>query len=309
MGKRRCICWCVLLRIVRSSARPRAKERVPVCPRRRWSNHRAKPRRSLSGICAAVLSSPVLFTKGLSVRGRKVNITCKTGAREQPRESRKTEVEVRATTVTLRAPRRTAGPLPDVTINVVLVREIDPPPQEIPVEWLLLTTLPIDTVEQVEAILEYYATRFMIEVLFRVLKSGCRVEGRLFEHIDRLLPNIAVYLIIAWRTLMVCRLGHSSPDLDCEVVFEPAEWKSVWTVTQQQPVPQQPPRLGVMIRLVAQLGGYVNRPNRGDPPGPQTVWIGLQRTRDLAWAWNAFGPGATNTANFEVSESEESELV
>jgi hypothetical protein len=64
-----------------------------------------------------------------------------------------------------------------------------------------------------------------------------------------------------------------------------------------------------MIRLVAQLGGYVNRPHRGDPPGPQTVWIGLQRTRDLAWAWNAFGPGATNTGDFEVSESEESELV
>jgi hypothetical protein len=53
-----------------------------------------------------------------------------------------------------------------------------------------------------------------------------------------------------------------------------------------------PPKLGVMMRLVAQLGGYVNRPNRVDPPGPQTVWLGLQRMHDLALAWNTFGPGA-----------------
>jgi hypothetical protein len=49
-----------------------------------------------------------------------------------------------------------------------------------------------------------------------------------------------------------------------------------------------------MVRLIAQLGGYVNRPNRADPPGPQTLWLGLQRMHDLAWAWNIFGPGASN---------------
>jgi hypothetical protein len=47
-----------------------------------------------------------------------------------------------------------------------------------------------------------------------------------------------------------------------------------------------------MVRLVAQLGGYVNRPNRSDPPGPQTLWLGFQRMRDLAWAWDVFGPGS-----------------
>jgi hypothetical protein len=240
---------------------------------------------------AAVLATPVLFTQPIAIRGRKVTITCKTGAREQPRKSRNAELEVRATTVTLRPPPRPGKKLPPVTINVILAREINPPADDVPVEWLLITTLPIDTVDQIKTVLGYYGTRFMIEVLFRVLKSGCRIEERLFETLDRLLPCIAVFLIVAWRTLMVCRLGHDFPDMDCEAVLEPAEWKSVWSVTQPQPIPAQPPRLGDMLRLVAQLGGYVNRPNRPDPPGPQTVWIGLQRTRDLAWAWNTFGPG------------------
>jgi hypothetical protein len=261
------------------------------CPNSSQESHEPPEENAAEHLRVAVLATPVLFTQPISIRGRKVAITCKTGAREQPRKSRNAELEVRATTVTLRAPRRSGKKLPPVTINVILAREINPPADEVPVEWLLLTTLPIDTVDQIKAILRYYGTRFMIEVFFRVLKSGCRIEERLFETLDRLVSCIAVYLIVAWRTLMVCRLGHDSPEMDCEVIFEPAEWKSVWSVTQREPIPAQPPHLGVMIRLVAQLGGYVNRPNRPDPPGPQTVWIGLQRTRDLAWAWNAFGPG------------------
>jgi hypothetical protein len=251
-------------------------------------------------IRAQVLAAPVLFTKQISVRGRQPKIPCNTRARQQPRTSRKTEVEVRATTVTLRPPWRPDGKLPAVTINVVLARELQPPADDEPVEWLLLTTLPIETAEQVRQIVQYYSVRFMIEVLFRVLKSGCRVEERRFEHIDRLLPCVAVYWIVAWRTLLVCRLGQSCPDLDCEAIFEPAEWKSVWMVIHRQPPPDTPPKLGVMLRLVAQLGGYVNRPNRRDSPGPQTVWLGLQRTRDLAWAWITFGPGASTAITFEA---------
>jgi hypothetical protein len=65
----------------------------------------------------------------------------------------------------------------------------------------------------------------MIELLFRTLRSGCRVEKRGFEDIDPLLPCVAVYLIVAWRTLMVCRMGRGCPDVSCEVIFEPVEWK------------------------------------------------------------------------------------
>ena len=70
-------------------------------------------------------------------------------------------------------------------------------------EWLLLTSLPVDGVEQVRQVIQYYCARWMIEVFFRVLKSGCRAEERRFEHIDRLLSCLAVYLIVAWRTMFV----------------------------------------------------------------------------------------------------------
>ncbi len=239
----------------------------------------------------AVLSRPALFERTIQVRGRKAKVACETRGRRQPRKSRKAVVAVRAMRLTLRPPFRPDHRLPAITINVVSVSEVNPPPNDEPVEWLLLTSLPIDDIEQVQRVIQYYCVRWMIEVFFRVLKSGCRVEERLFEYMDRLLTCLAIYVIVAWRTLYVCRLGRSCPDISCEAVFEPAEWKSVWKVMRRENPPAHPPPLGMFIRLVAQLGGYVNR-KRADPPGPQTLWIGLQRMHDFATCWLMFGPDA-----------------
>jgi hypothetical protein len=237
-----------------------------------------------------VLATPVLYEAKLVIRGRKAKTAVEDRSRRQNRETRQATVEARAATVTLRPPWRFDRTLAAVTVNVVLVREPNPPAGEPPVEWLLITTLPIDTLEQVSKIVEYYCIRWCIEILFRTLKSGCRIERRRFEHVDRVQPCLALYLIVAWRTLFVCRLGRSCPDLDCEAIFEPSEWKAVWVAVHQQPPPAQPPRLGEMVHLIASLGGYVER--KASEPGPQTVWIGLQRMYDLAWAWESFGPDA-----------------
>jgi hypothetical protein len=237
-----------------------------------------------------ILAQPVLFTKTIAIRGRKAKLSCERHTRRQPRASRSAEMEVRAGQVTLRPPRRTGGQkLPPLTVNVVFVRETNPPQDETPVEWLLLTSLPIESVEQVRQVIEYYCVRWMIEVFFRTLKSGCRVEERRFETMDRQLRCLALYLIVAWRTLYVCRLSRACPEMSCEAIFEPAEWKSVYRVVQQQAPPREPPTLTAMVGMVAQLGGYVNRP-RKDPPGPQTVWLGLQRMHDFALCWQLFGP-------------------
>lgn len=238
-----------------------------------------------------VLTQPVLFTQTIRVRGRQAKVSCEHRGRRQPRESRTAEVDVRAGRVTLRPPWRPDRRLPEVTVNVVLVREVNPPANEPPVEWMLLTNWPIDDVEQVRQVIQYYCVRWMVEILFRTLKSGCRVEERRFERLDRLLPCLAVYLIVAWRTLYVCRLGREFPEISCEAIFEPAEWKSVYRVVRRQSPPSLPPTLSEMVRMVAQLGGYVSR-QRDDQPGPHTVWRGLQRLHDIALCWQLFSPEA-----------------
>jgi hypothetical protein len=238
-----------------------------------------------------VQAAPVRFRQTIPVRGRTAKVACADRTRRQPRKAHAAVVAVRAARVTRRAPERPAGQLPAVTVNAVLVTQVDPPADEVAGEWLLLTRLPIGTRDQVRVVVQYYCTRWVVEILFRVLKSGCRVEKRRFERGDRLLPCRAVSLIVAWRTWDVCRLGRSCPEINCEAVFEPAAWKSVYQVVKRQPPPKQPPQLQEMVRLVAPLGGYVNR-KRADEPGPQTVWLGLQRLHDIALCWQVFGPGA-----------------
>lgn len=235
-----------------------------------------------------VLSTPLLYEVELLVRGRQAKTAAEDRGRRQDRVTRRGKVEVRAAALTLRPPWRPDRELPPVAVNVVLVREPAPPPGEPPVEWLLLTTLPIDAPEQVRAVVAHYCVRWNIEVWFRTLKSGCRIERRRFEQVDRVLTCLGICLIVAWRALFVCRMGRACPDLDCEAIFEPSEWKAVWVAVYRKKPPRKAPRLAEMVHLIATLGGYVERPN--SEPGAQTLWIGLQRMYDLAWAWDTFGP-------------------
>jgi len=241
-----------------------------------------------------LLASPVLFTNQLTVRAREQKVTCETSPRRVTRITRQAMVEVRACAVTLNTPARFRRKIVGrVTPNAVLVREMNPPEGEPPIEWILLTTLPITTAGEVAAIVQYYTMRWKIEVYFRTLKTGCRVEDRRFETIERMLACTALYMVVAWRTLLVCCLGRACPDLDCDAIFDTSEWQSVMAVLYPgKPLPKKPPKLHVMIRHVASLGGYIDRPDRPDPPGVETVWRGIQRTHDLAWAWDTFGPGA-----------------
>jgi hypothetical protein len=241
----------------------------------------------------AMQELPVLFTNEITARSREQKIAIDTRPRNQSRETRRTTVSVRAGAVFIQAPQGSKHEARSVKVNVVFVREDNPPNGEEPIEWILLTTLSISTIDLVRRVIQYYTVRWMIEVYFRTLKSGCRIEERRFETLPRMLACLAVYMIVAWRVLYVSRLGRSCPDLDCDLIFDPAEWQSVWSVTHPgEPLPSKPPSLQEMVRLIARLGGYVDRPNRSDPPGVETIWKGMQRMRDLAWGWQTFGPGA-----------------
>ena len=238
---------------------------------------------------AKVSAAPVVKSYEVQVRGRDPKVSCETRGRRQARQSRTANVEVRACAMTLRAPYRPDRRLPAVTLQVVLVREVDPPEDDEPIEWLLLTSLPIDTPEQVLRVITTYALRWQIEVFFRVLKQGCRLEARRFETLDNVWRYLAVALVISWRTMFVMRMGREFPDLSCEAVFEVSEWKSVYQITQKKPPPQTPSTLRAMVRMVGQLGGFVNRSNDA-MPGVETIWKGLQRMHDMALCWDAFGP-------------------
>lgn len=238
----------------------------------------------------ATRKSPCRYTDTVSVSKRaKPKIAPKQARkRQKPRDARVAHVEIRTLCTQLRPPFRPEKKLEAVEINLVLIEEVDAPEGCEPVSWLLATSLPIETEENTRDIVTAYRQRWQIEVFFRTLKSGCRIESRQFERITRVLNSVALYSIIAWRVMYLSRLGRQCPDLCCEVIFDPAEWQAVYSVVHQKAPPKKPPKLNAVVRMIASLGGYIDR--KDTEPGTQTLWIGLQRIFDLSNAWQTFGP-------------------
>jgi hypothetical protein len=193
------------------------------------------------------------------------------------RPSRPVVLTVRAERVTLQP--KSSEP---VTVTALRAREETPSTDVEPLDWRLLTNRPADTLDQAAELLQWYATRWSIEVFFRIFKTGCRVEGLQLSTLERLQPALALYLIIAWRIQYLTLLGWATPDLPGEAVLDPAEWPAVYVAIHRRPPPVTPPPLPVMLRWSAQLGGHLGRKQDGQP-GPKALWIGLQRARDLAW--------------------------
>lgn len=131
---------------------------------------------------------------------------------------------------------------------------------------MLVTSLPIETDEDVQRVIRSYCIRWQIEVFFRTLKSGCRIEYRRFESIDRIFNCLAFLSIVAWRFMYICHIGRECPDIDCEVIFEPSEWKSVYATLGIKLPEIGCPNLNEVVRAIARLGGFIDRPKTSPVP-------------------------------------------
>ncbi|MCP4935846.1 MAG: transposase, partial [bacterium] len=111
------------------------------------------------------------------------------------------EQTIQATRVVWQGPCRQGHRLPDVELTAIRAREKRPPKGEQPIEWVLLTSRPAQTLEQALEILQWYLCRWQVEIYFKILKSGCKVEELQLERLTRLEPALAFYMMVAWRVL------------------------------------------------------------------------------------------------------------
>lgn len=165
-------------------------------------------------------------------------------------------------------------------VTGLIAQEFDAPAGAKPIEWRLLTNREAMGLEAAVELIEWYRARWEIELLFLVLKEGCRVEALQLATIKRLERALAVYLVVAWRVARLMRLGRTLPDLDAALLFAPEEWQAAYILAEKR-VPKKPPRLDEVVRLIAGLGGFLGRKGDGEP-GVKTIWQGLQRVMDFA---------------------------
>lgn len=175
-----------------------------------------------------------------------------------------------------------------ISLNAVYFKEINPPEGVEGVYWRLLTTLPITSLEEVKMVAEYYLCRWEIEVFFKTLKSGCKVEEKSLRTADRLFPLLNLFMIIAWRINFLMHVGRVLPEVSCEAYFEPSEWKSGYAIAEKsRNGPIKAPNMGTMMGYIATFGGYKKNKR---PPGIKAIWKGICKLANYSEAWDAFGP-------------------
>jgi len=208
----------------------------------------------------------------------------KTRQRHPPRAGRVATLRVAARPVRLQRPvgLRAASP-PALTVAVVEAWEIQAPPGEAPVEWRLLTTEPIDTVEQVLRLVEWYRTRWLIEEFFKALKTGCAYEKRQLESLDTLLVALALLAPIAWQLLLLRHLTRELPAAPATVALTPRQLQVLRAAPAGATLPPTPTVADALL-AVARLGGHLRQ---NGAPGWLVLARGMQTLLSMEAGWAA----------------------
>ena len=209
--------------------------------------------------------------------------------RRDTQAARTAQITVRWELLQVRPPRNGKGPSPGpVGVHAILVEEPSPPDGIDPLCWLLLTTLPVESLDDAQAYIRYYTYRWLIERYHYVLKSGCRVEQLQLEEASRLHRALATYCLVAWRLLWLTYEARRDPEQSCEVALAPHEWRSLYCFVHRTATPSAtPPTLRDAVFWLARLGGFLGRTGDGHP-GVKVIWRGLQRLQDFVAAWDIF---------------------
>jgi hypothetical protein len=181
-----------------------------------------------------------------------------------------------------------------VPLWVVDVREIDPPGGADPVHWRLLTTHEVATPAHARQIVTWYRMRWIIEQVFRSLKSDClRIEDSQLETAACFTKLAVIGLIAAIRAMqLVLARGGETGQRTADAV-DAADMPALRALnasmegrTEKLRNPHDENLLAWYAWIVARLGGWSGRISSGyRPPGPKTMHHGLLRLEPMLAGW------------------------
>ena len=187
------------------------------------------------------------------------------------RKRRVAKLAVGSHAIEIRRPGTSGAPEKSLKLNLVHVWEPAPPRGQEPVEWVLFTTEPATTKGQLNTVVEYYRSRWVIEEFFKALKTGCAFEKRQLESFHALSNALAVFSAVAWRMLLARAISRAYPGAKASSVLSKVE---LHLLTHRLKLPKPPSTAQDALFAVARLGGHLKR--NGDP-GWQTLGRGFEK--------------------------------
>lgn len=206
------------------------------------------------------------------------------------RRGRQAHLSMRFGSVVLKRPQRPGvnGLVEGIKLSFVEVVELHPPKGAEPIHWLLLTTHPIATAADAWRIVSWYKQRWIIEQLFRSLKSqGLRIEDSQIESAGALIKLVAIATRAACVVIQLVQARNGGEELPAEFVFAPEEIETLTAInktmkarTELQKNHHRPGTLAWAAWIIAKLGGWTGYASHR-PPGPITFHTGMAQFQVL----------------------------
>ena len=175
---------------------------------------------------------------------------------------------------------------------MVIVRELEPPEGQAPIEWRLLTTESIETEADILRVVDAYRARWLIEEYFKAIKTGCRYEKLQLETLHGLKIALSFCFAIAWHMLLLRTLARDAPNVPAEAVMTKSQLSVLLKIAAMPKNPwsvklDDAPNVTNIMYAVARMGGHLKH---NGPPGWQTLGRGFRELGQLILAQQIFAP-------------------
>lgn len=249
---------------------------IRACPTRRTSE-------AARDLAAVLARQPGTVFRTVPLTPRAPRKRDQPRGRHPVRTEREARLLVRWGTVTLRRTAYHKTPVPTVTLQAVHVVEPAPPPGEVPIEWMLVTSEPVATLADATAVVDHYRARWVIEEYFKALKTGCAFEKRQLTSLAALLRALAIFIPMAWRLLMLRHLGRAPAPQTVAVVLDADQVQLLRALLARRryALPPVPTMRDAMLGVAA-LGGHIK--NNG-APGWLVLGRGFTRLCEAEVGW------------------------
>lgn len=246
-------------------------------------------------ISQALSSVAGVFQRVVHLGARELKSMPDANKKHPPRAERDATLSFASTTVRIKRPHGLKVAIPEsIELNLVRVWEENPPDGELPVNWILSTTEPVESPSDIERVVDIYRLRWLIEEYFKAMKSGCSVEERGFLRAHALQNVFALTLPVAWQMLVMRTLSRLQDQSRAQLVLSSVQLMLLAAATRKLPPRQRtPPEPTVRQALlaIAALGGHLTR--NGDP-GWHSIARGFERLRVLEEGYRLAQPDSAS---------------
>jgi hypothetical protein len=199
------------------------------------------------------------------------------------RLAREATMMVRIAQVVLRLRDKKTDRITRMPVTAVWAREVGTTPVgEVPLDWLLYTNHPVETLEDALLVVWGYSQRWRVEEFHRTWKAGdCDIESSQLGSPDALQRWATILAAVAVRIERLKRLARTKPNTPADVELSPTELRALKTLKFGENPPEHNPTIAEAILWLAELGGFANKYS-GRQPGATVLGRGLKYLRPAA---------------------------